>query len=173
MALPENVVGEIVSGELRVSPRPAGPHSVAQSVLGALLLPPFQLNDPGPGGWWILDEPELHQGENVVVPDLAGWRRHRMPEPPDGPFIELPPDWLAEILSPSTARLDRVEKLPLYAQAGVPSVWLIDPIARTLEVLRLEHGRWTIVGVHGASDVVHAEPFDAIGLSLPLLWGVS
>lgn len=174
--LPDNVVGEIVGGELYASPRPAGPHSVAGSSLGGVLIPPFHFGDPGPGGWWILFEPEVHLGENVLVPDFAGWRRERMPKAPDGPFIELAPDWLCEVLSPSTARLDRVRKLPVYARSGVAHVWLVDPIARTLEVLRLEGeastmARWVIAGTFGGDDVVRAEPFDAIDVKLSRLWG--
>ncbi len=171
MALADNVVGELVAGELFASPRPAGPHAVAGSALGGSLLPPFHFGDGGPGGWWILFEPELHLGEDVVVPDLAGWRRERMPRAPDGAFIELSPDWIVEVLSPSTARLDRVSKLPLYARAGVPHAWLVDPIARTLEVLKLEHARWTVMSAFGGSSVVRAEPFDAIELKLARLWG--
>lgn len=173
MSLPENRIGEIVSGQLHVSPRPAGPHAVAHSVLGALLVSRFQLQAPKPGGWWIIDEPELHWGEDVVVPDVAGWRRERMPEPPGGAFVELPPDWLVEVLSPSTARLDRAEKLPLYARVGIRWVWLIDPLAKTLEVLRLEREHWTVVSVHSGRDTVTAEPFQELPLQLAQLWGES
>jgi hypothetical protein len=171
MALGENVVGEIVAGHLSASPRPGGPHALASSALGGVLLPPFHFGDGGPGGWWILFEPELHFGDDVLVPDFAGWRRERMPHPPSGPFFELPPDWLAEVLSPSTARLDRVSKLPVYARARVAHVWLIDPVLRTLEVLRLENTRWTLVDTFGGNDVVRAEPFDAVDPKLARLWG--
>lgn len=171
MALPENVVGEIIAGTLHASPRPAGPHTVASSNLGATLIPSYGFGEPGPGGWRILDEPELHFGEDVVVPDLAGWRLERMPSPPSGAFIELVPDWLCEVLSPSTARLDRVAKLPLYAHVGVQHVWLLDPLARTLEVLRLVSGGWLVVATFGGDDAVEAEPFDALPISLARLWG--
>lgn len=171
LALPENQVGEIVAGVLYASPRPAGPHTVAESSLGGILIPPFHFGDNGPGGWWILVEPELHFGDDVVVPDLAGWRRERMPNPPAGPFIELPPDWLTEVLSPSTARLDRVAKLPVYARAGVQHVWLIDPLAKTLEVMRLDGGKWVVHGAFGGNHVVRAAPFDAIEVKLARLWG--
>jgi Uma2 family endonuclease len=171
MALPDNVVGEIVGGRLHTSPRPGGPHAITSSVLGGSLIPPFHIGDPGPGGWWILDEPELHFGDDVVVPDVAGWRRERMPDAPKSAYFELPPDWLAEVLSPSTSRLDRVSKLPIYARAGVRHVWLVDPLACTLEVLRLDSGHWTVVSVFGGDDIVKAEPFDAIDLKLARLWG--
>ncbi len=171
VALGDDVIGEIVGGELHASPRPAGRHSVAGSAVGGSLLPPFQFGDGGPGGWWILDEPEVHLDGNIVVPDLAGWRRERMPIAPNGPFIEICPNWVCGILSPSTARFDRIKKLPLYAQVGVPHAWLIDPLAKTLEVLRLESGRWSVVGLHGEEDVVRAEPFDAIELRLGRIWG--
>lgn len=171
IALPENVVGEIVDGELFASPRPAVPHSVAGSALGADLLSFFQRGRGGPGGWWILDEPELHLGASVVVPDLAGWRRERMPSPPRTPAIELAPDWVCEILSPATARLDRQRKRPLYARAGVTHLWFLDPIERTLEVFRRQGEAWLLIASHGDDDVVRAEPFDAVELELLPLWG--
>jgi Uma2 family endonuclease len=171
LALPENQVGEIVAGVLYASPRPAGPHTVAGSSLGGILIAPFNFGDNGPGGWWILFEPELHLGDDVLVPDLAGWRRERMPEAPAGAFIELPPDWVAEVLSPSTARLDRIAKLPVYARAGVQHVWLIDPLAKMLEALRVDGGKWTIDRVFGGNDVVRVAPFDAVEVKLARLWG--
>jgi hypothetical protein len=119
LALPEHVVGEIVGGELVVSPRPSVPHSLGASALGATLLPPFQFGDAGgPGGWWILDEPEVHLSEDVVVPDLAGWRRERMPSPPTEAFVTLPPDWVCEVLSLSTSRHDRTKKPWLWIWLG-------------------------------------------------------
>ena len=171
VALGENVIGEIVAEELHASPRPSGRHSLAGTALAGSVVPPFHFGDGGPGGWWILFEPEIHLGENVLVPDLAGWHRERMPETPETPFIELTPDWVCEIMSPSTARLDRIKKLPVYAATGVPHAWLLDPIAKTLEVLRLEGGRWIVAGLHGDDDDVRAEPFEAIELRLRRLWG--
>jgi Uma2 family endonuclease len=120
LALPENVVGELVAGELHVSPRPAVPHAVVASTIGMDVGSWFQRGRGGPGGWWILDEPELHFGADVLVPDLAGWRRERMSAPPSGAAIELPPDWVCEVLSPSTVRFDRTAKLAVYARVGVP-----------------------------------------------------
>ena len=168
--LPDTVVAEIVSGELHASPRPAPPHTVAASVLGGRLVPPFHEGRGGPGGWWVLDEPELHLGEEVLVPDLAGWRRTRMPRRPRTAFFTLAPDWICEVLSPSTSRLDRAQKLAVYAREGVRHAWLIDPDAGTLEVLRREHGRWTILATHAGSEAVRAEPFAEIEIELQALW---
>lgn len=170
LALPDHVVGEIVDGELHSSPRPSARHAMASSVLGGELGPPFHGGRGGPGGWWILDEPELHLGPDVVVPDMAGWRRERMPAVPDVAYFTLAPDWICEVLSPRTGRLDRLKKLPVYAREGVRHAWLVDPNQKTLEVLRLENGRWTIIAVHGDDEVVRPEPFDAIELSLASLW---
>jgi Uma2 family endonuclease len=165
---PENKVAEILDGELFLSPRPAGPHTVAASRLGRIL-GPFDDDPRGPGGWWILDEPELHLGEHVIVPDLAGWRRERMPAVGGAAFFTLSPDWVCEVLSPSTERIDRTRKLRIYAEAGVGHAWLVRPSDRTLEVLRLRDGAWTIVTVLDAA-VVRAEPFEAIELELARLW---
>ena len=168
--VPDICVAEIVDGELHVSPRPAPRHARAGSSLGVLVGGPYDSGRGGPGGWWILDEPELHLGGDVLVPDLAGWRRARMPRLPDTAYFPLAPDWVCEILSPSTASLDRVKKLTIYAREQVAHAWLIDPVARTLEVLRLEAGRWTILAAHTGSDVVRADPFAEIELELESLW---
>ena len=168
--LPDNLVAEIVNGELHASPRPAPPHTVAASVLGGRLVPPFHEGRGGPGGWWVLDEPELHLGEDVLVPDLAGWRRTRMPRRPQTAFFTLAPDWICEVLSPSTSQLDRAKKLATYAREGVSDAWLIDPDAGTLEVLRLENARWTILSTHYGSECVRAEPFAEVALDLSSLW---
>ena len=170
VALPDNFVAEIVHSELHASPRPAPNHARAYSVLGRRIGGPFDDGVGGPGGWWILDEPELHLGRDVLVPDLAGWRRTRMPVLPDTAYFPLAPDWICEILSPSTAQLDRAKKLAIYAREGVAHAWLVDPIARTLEVLRLENGRWLILATHTGSETVRAEPFDQIDLELRSLW---
>ncbi len=169
-ALAPNLVGEIVGGVLYASPRPAVPHALATSALGEELGPPFKRGRGGPGGWVILDEPELHFGDDVLVPDLAGWRRERMPEVPAAAFLTLAPDWLCEALSPSSAALDRGEKLPIYAREGVRHVWFVDPAAKTLEALRLEGARYVIVATPHDDAVVRAEPFDAIELALAVLW---
>src|SRR5579862_4229680 len=129
-ALPANMVGELIDGVLYANPRPSIPHAVATTTLGNEIGPPFSRGRGGPGGWVILDEPELHFGEDVLVPDIAGWRRERMPEIPSAAFLTLAPDWLAEALSPSTAGVDRGEKLPVYAREGVRHVWFLDPTAK-------------------------------------------
>lgn len=168
--LPDNVVGEIVHGVLHTHPRPAPSHARAASTLGMELGPPFQRGRGGPGGWWIIDEPELHLGPHVLVPDLGGWRRGRMPEMPATAWFELPPDWICEVLSPSSARFDRFEKLAIYAQFGIQWIWLLDPPARTLEVFSLDRGHWRLEGSHADTARVKAPPFDAIELELDAPW---
>jgi Uma2 family endonuclease len=168
--VPDHLVAEILDGDLFASPRPAIRHAHAASTLGAEIGGPFHQGRGGPGGWWILDEPELHLHDDVVVPDLAGWRRARLPVLPDAAFISLAPDWVCEVLSPSTASLDRLRKLRIYAREGVAHTWLLDPILRTLEILGLENGRWTIVSTVGGQEVVHAEPFEILPLELARLW---
>lgn len=170
MKVPDHLVGEVLGGELHVTHRPSPRHASASSGLGGALHGPFDRGRGGPGGWWILDEPQLHLEEDIIVPDLGGWRRERLPQLPLEAFFQLAPDWICEVLSPATAALDRVKKLGVYAREGVAHAWLIDPIARTLEVLRLERGRWTIVSTAAASDLIRAEPFEALELDLTLLW---
>jgi Uma2 family endonuclease len=131
----------------------------------------MQFGDGGPGGWWILDEPELHLAEHIVVPDLGGWRRERMPERPQEAFFTLAPDWVCEVLSPSTSRFDRTRKLPVYARASIPYVWLLDPLAETLEVYRLQSEHWVLLATHGGDDVVNAEPFEGATVDLKRIWG--
>jgi Uma2 family endonuclease len=168
---PEHLVAEIIGGELSLQPRPAKPHAAAASALGEELGPPFKRGRGGPGGWIILDEPELHFGEDVLVPDLGGWRRERMPVmTTDEAYFTLRPDWVCEVLSPSTAALDRARKLPVYAREGVPHAWIVDPLARTLEVLRLVDTRWSIVAAYENDARVRAEPFEAFELELAVLW---
>lgn len=172
LALPPNVVGEIIAGELLTFPRPRARHAGVSSSLGEELGPPFRRGRNGPGGWLFLDEPELHLGTDVLVTDLAGWRRERMPELPDAAYLELAPDWVCEVLSPSTARVDRVLKRRVYAREGVRHFWMIDPDAQTFEVERLEGETYRVVLAAGGDDKVRAEPFDAIELDLQLLWSV-
>ena len=168
--LPENMVGQIVDGELHAHPRPASPHAIASSAVGMGLGPQFQWGRGGPGGWWIIFEPELHFGPQVLVPDLAGWRRERMPQVPNVPWFELPPDWVCEVLSPTTARLDRIRKMRIYAEQEVPYCWLVDPLARTLEVFTLDKGHWRVESTHEGEEAVRAVPFDAVELALGDLW---
>ena len=169
-ALPTGVVGQILNGVLHTHPRPASPHALASSALGEELGPPFKRGKGGPGGWVILDEPELHLVEDVIVPDLAGWRRERMPEVPSAAALTLAPDWVCEVLSPSTAKVDRAVKLPIYARRQVAHVWLVDPLEQTLEVLRLDGESYRIAAVHAENALVRAEPFEALELGLEALW---
>ncbi|WP_224364645.1 Uma2 family endonuclease [Hyalangium versicolor] len=170
-ALPDNVIGELIAGELYASPRPAAPHIVTASRLGGELMGPFDRGREGPGGWILLFEPELHLGDDVLVPDFAGWRRERMPQPPRTAAFSLAPDWACEVLSPSTAVMDRAAKLPVYAREGVHHVWLVDPVLRTLEIFRLQDGRYTLLVTHTGKGRVRAAPFEAIELELAYLWG--
>jgi Uma2 family endonuclease len=169
-ALPENVVGELIGGQLVTHPRPASPHAQAASALGGELHGPFSRGKGGPGGWVLLDEPELHLHGDVLVPDLAGWRRERMPRMPEASAFELAPDWVCEVLSASTAAVDRTEKLPIYAREGVRHAWLVEPLARTLEVFRLEGGFWVLVAAVEGERCVRAEPFDVVEIDLAALW---
>jgi Uma2 family endonuclease len=168
--VPGHLVAEILDGELHATPRPSPRHADASSGLGGALRGPFDRGRGGPGGWRILDEPELHVGKDVLVPDLGGWRRERLPSLPETAYISVPPDWICEVVSPTTAALDRVKKPSIYARERVSHAWLVDPLARTLEVLRLEGGRWTILDTWSGLAVVRAQPFDAIDLDLSLLW---
>lgn len=168
--LPDNLTGQIVDGELVASPQPVVRHQRAASILGMDLGPPFDRGRGGPGGWWIVDEPELHLEEDILVPDIGSWRKEKLPVLPDEPYFTFAPDWVCEVLSPSTARIDRIKKLPIYAREGVSHVWLIDPDLQTLEVFRLEGRRWLLLLTAGGDEVVRAEPFDAIELALAGLW---
>jgi len=167
---PPEKVAEVIDGELVLMPRPAGPQALAASVLGEELGPPFRRGQGGPGGWILLDEPELHLGDDILVPDLAGWRRERMPVVEDVVYFTMAPYWVCEVLSPRTTTNDRARKLPIYAREQVAHVWLVDPLARTLEALRREGSRWLLVGVWNDEARPRAEPFDAIELELGRLW---
>lgn len=171
---PEGRVAEIVNGVFYLQAQPAPPHQEFSGNLISRLKESFQRGSGGPGGWWIVAEPELQFGDRdhrTLVPDLAGWRRERLPQlPQKWDDLDVVPDWVCEILSPSTARLDRTEKLPIYAEVGVAHVWLVDPVAKTLEVLGLENGRWTILAALAGDEAVKAAPFDAVALELGDLW---
>jgi Uma2 family endonuclease len=166
--VPDNYVAEMFDGELYASPRPALPHAHATTVLSTKLGSSFHHH--GAGGWVILYEPELHFRNDVLVPDLAGWRRERLPALPADAYLTLAPDWVCEVLSPSTETLDRGKKLRIYAQEGVGHAWLVDPLLQTLEVLTLAAGRWVLLGTHEGSISVRAPPFGAIELELGSLW---
>jgi Uma2 family endonuclease len=168
---PANMVAEVVNGELHLQPRPAMPHAAAASALGGELDPPFSRGRGGPGGWILLDEPEIHLAADIVVPDIGGWRRTRMDVIPNAAFVSLAPDWVAEVLSPSTERFDRGEKLEIYARENVGWVWLVNPTLRTLEILQLgTEGHWILRGTHHGDVKLRAEPFDAIEFDLGALW---
>ena len=168
--VPENFVAEILGGELYASPRPAYPHAFSASALGVYIGGPFQFGINGPGGWLVLDEPELRMADDVLVPDLAAWRRERLPALSTGEYPALAPDWVCEVLSPSTERIDRAKKLGIYARERVRYAWLVEPLQKTLEILRLESERWSLLATHSAGERVRAEPFDAIELDLDTLW---
>ena len=167
---PPNMVAEVVYGTLYTHPRPAMPHAWASSGLGSKLGEPFNFGRGGPGGWWIVFEPELHLGEDIVVPDIAGWRHTRMPEFPRTAFCTLAPDWACEVLSPSTRALDRGAKQSIYAREGVAHLWLVDPDACKLEALELREGRWILLTTLSGDAAVSLPPFDAITFSLGDLW---
>ena len=167
---PEHKVAEIVNGELRLSPRPAAPHTAVHSSLFGEVQPPFGRGRGGPGGWVFLFEPALHLGDDILVPDLAGWRRERMPHVPDAAFFTLAPDWVCEVISLSRESYDRIEKMPIYAAAGVSFAWLVNPTRHTVEAYRLIDGKWTVVGLHKDTERARIEPFEAIELDLAMLW---
>jgi Uma2 family endonuclease len=174
-ALPEHLTGEILAGELVVSPRPAPRHTRAGTMLAHAIGGPFDAGDDGPGGWWIMAEPELHLGVDpdypVVIPDLAGWRVERLPVLPDTAAWMVAPDWACEVLSPSTERWDRAAKLPFYARAAIAHVWLVAPALQTVEVFRLDGPTYRLLDVVRGEGPVRVEPFDAVELRLGLLWG--
>ena len=169
LKVPDNMVAELIEGELYASPRPAIPHADAVTELGAVLRSEFGRR--GRGGWHILFEPELHLDGNVLVPDLAGWRVDRVPVIPRASFVSIPPDWVCEVLSHSTARIDRAKKLPIYAQYGVGHAWIVDVDEQYLEVKRLVDGRWSDIAIFTGGEKVRAEPFDAIEIDMTLVWG--
>lgn len=169
--LPETLTGEILNGVLCTRPRPAGPHALASSALGAGLFG-LRRGAGDPGGWWIIDAPEIHfiRDTEVCVPDIAGWLRERMPQIPRGHRLEIVPDWVCEILSPGTARKDRVMKMPIYARYGVAHLWLVDPLERTFEAYELNQGLWRVIGLFQEAERVRVAPFEAVELSLSDLW---
>jgi Uma2 family endonuclease len=170
LAVPEHLVAEIIDGELFTFPRPSSLHARAATRLSNRLGPPFDEGVGGPGGWILLDEPEVHLGPHVAVPDLAAWRRDRLPELPDVPYFTLAPDWLCEVLSPSTERMDRLRKLRVYAEFGVLHAWLVSPSMQSLEAYRLLDGHYALVATHSDAERVRVEPFADIELDLATLW---
>ena len=167
---PPHRVAEIVDGVLHTHPRPAMRHAFASSSLGGDLAGPFHFGRGGPGGWWIVFEPEVHLGDDILVPDLAGWRRTRMPAYPDAPYCTLAPDWVCEVLSASTRRLDLHGKRPVYAREKVAHLWLVDPAERTLAAFALQAGEWAPIATLQGGTSVRVPPFEAITFSLGDLW---
>ena len=167
---PPHMVAEVIDGVLYTFPRPAIAHSRASSGLGGHLFTLFDHGNRGPGGWWILDEPELHLGEDILVPDVAGWRRERVPRLPDGAFWTLSPDWLCEVLSPSTRRIDLGAKRDIYARERVGHMWLVDPNDRSLEAFELRDGKWRRLARLTGDQQVSQPPFEAVSFSLGDLW---
>jgi Uma2 family endonuclease len=168
--IPENMTGEIINGELHATPRPSRKHVYAGSVLGDEIGSPYRAGRGGPGGWIILIEPEIAFGKDIIVPDLAGWKKERFPIEEPNNWISVAPNWVCEILSPSTSQVDRTEKMPVYAQHHVSHAWLIDPMLRTLEVFQLESDRWMVLGAYAKAAKVSVEPFVEIELDLSVLW---
>jgi Uma2 family endonuclease len=173
LEVPDHLVAEILDGDLYATPRPAAPHARAATILGADIVPPFDREgggSAGPGGWWILHEPELHLQHDIVVSDLAGWRRSHLPAIPATAFLTVAPDWVCEIVSPATERLDRGRKRLVYARDRVSHLWLLSPTARTLEVFRLSGESWTLVHTFEGDETIHAEPFEAVGFDMSRWW---
>jgi Uma2 family endonuclease len=172
LQVPDTLIAEIIGGELITSPRPASAHALATGAIHQEIGPfARRLREGGgPGGWWILFEPELHLGPDILVPDLAGWRRERLPVLRNVPYFELAPDWVCEVLSTTTARIDRVRKKPLYARERVSHLWLVDPVVRTLEVYRLDGGQWVDAGAYGGAEVIRAEPFATVEMDMSQWW---
>ncbi len=170
LALPDNMVGEIINGRLEVQPRPSPKHALTSSALGVEIGTLFHGGVGGTDGWWILDEPELHLDGHILVPDLAGWRKQRMPKLPDTAWFEIVPDWICEVLSPATAKIDRSEKMPIYATLNVQYLWLIDPILQTLETYQLQDGHWLLQDSLKDEDQVCSLPFSEHTFPLSNLW---
>lgn len=168
---PEGLKAEVIAGELLLHPRPRLEHGRSQAILSSHLSPPFDLGNGGPGGWWIVVEPDVLFGEHdIVSPDLAGWRRSTLPELPNEQPISTPPDWVCEVISPTSARRDRITKTSLYLTGGVSYYWLIDPELRSLEALRADGGRWTLLGAWTDGHHVAVPPFEAVELDVGSLF---
>jgi Uma2 family endonuclease len=170
-ALPAGKVGEIIEGVLYTMTKPRMRHQRTTRKIGGSVGIPFDDGVGGPGGWWIVSEPGIElRGTPEISPDLAGWRRNRMPEMPVDEPIRMVPDWICEILSPTTRRHDLLIKLPYYARVGVPYAWLVDLDARTVTAQRLDGGRWHTLGVFGDDREARIEPFDVVPLDVASWW---
>ena len=173
--LPDNVVGEIIEGELFASPRPAMPHTHSASEIGIDIGYHFSRGGggggrSGSGGWVILDEPELHLEGDIVVPDLAGWRQERMPVIPNTAHLTLAPDWVCEVISPATSKLDRVKKKRIYAREQVSYYWIVDPLEHTVEVYQLQNDLWVELMVLEGNVQAKIPPFQAVELDISRWW---
>ena len=169
-AVPPHLTAEIIFGDLVTHPRPAPPHAVSGNALGAELTGPFQKGRGGPGGWIFMTEPELHLGPHVVVPDLAGWRTQRLPVLPATTYIELAPDWVCEIISPSTESLDRGRKRRIYATYAVKHLWLLNPVEHFVEVAELQDGQWRLIDTFELGGEQRMPPFESVAIDLKDLW---
>jgi Uma2 family endonuclease len=172
LALPDNVIGEIMDGELVVTPRPSAAAGATARALGDQLSR-ASAEAAGRHGWWIFDEAKLRLGPNILVPDLTGWRRQRMPKRSEKKYFEHPPDWACEVLSPATAVIDRTRKVRIYASHGLCWLWVVDPPHRTIEVLWLEGDEWVVVCAVGGDEKVHIPPFDSVEIELSALWAAA
>lgn len=168
--IPDNMVGEIVDGELHAMPRPSPKHAKAASDLSGIVISSYRFGRGGPGGWIILYEPEIQLGEHTLVPDIAGWKKERFPLHVETNWIEVVPDWLCEVLSPGTMRLDKTKKMPIYAEYGVRHIWLVNPMEKTLDVFKLVSGGWMVSNSFVEDDRVIAEPFQEIEIDLAEIW---
>lgn len=168
---PEIMIAELIDGDMYAWPRPGGPHTRVSSALGMDIGTPYDRGHGGPGGWWILFEPELHLDGQVLVPDLAGWRRERMPEIPGDHRFVVPPDWVCEVISPSSEGVDRGKKMRIYAEFSVAWLWLVDPLVRLIQVFTLIDTRWSLTSTFTGEDTVRAEPFPEAAIGLGSIWG--
>jgi Uma2 family endonuclease len=171
LRLAEEPFAEIVDGNLYTSPKPPIPRAVAAVALASVLANTYQVGGNAAGDWWLLFEPELQLADDILVPDLAGWRRQRLAQPPETVALDLVPDWVCEIVSPETQDLDRSHKLPAYARHGISSIWMVDPQAQSLEVLQAAAGGFVLAGRFTGEDLARAQPFDAVEIDLRWLWG--
>lgn len=173
VALGPEVRGEIFAGAISTAPSPLPRHSRVQGALNRQIGGPFDEDDGrgGPGGWWILSDVDVRFSlHDVVRPDVVGWRRERLIDPWDTRPIDVVPDWICEVLSPSNAAQDRVHKANLYAHHAVPFYWIIDPAERTLEAFQLVNERWSLLGSYDGTSTARIAPFDAIEIELSRLF---
>jgi Uma2 family endonuclease len=170
-ALPPELKGEIIDGKLYVQPRPRARHARVKAVIVTSTHGAYDLGRGGPGGWWILPEPGIElPGSTEFSPDVAGWRRERLPELPEDEPIRVVPDWVCEVLSPRTRGYDLIKKRPFYARSGVNWLWYVDVEAHTISVSQLRDGEWVEVAVHGDEQRVRIPPFPEVELDLALWW---